>query len=381
MTPPRGPLRIVHLETGRHLYGGAAQVLYLLDGLRERGVEGVLVTPPGSELEAAARARGLAVHPIPLAGEADLRFIPRLARFLRAQRPDLLHAHSRRGADLLGGVAAAWAGVPAVLSRRVDHPEPAWSALPKYRLFRRVIAISERIREEVLRTGLAPERVVCVRSAVEVERWAVPCDRARWEGMLAAISPPPGPEGAPGPSPLLGVAAQLIERKGHRDLIAALPAVVGAFPGIRVVFFGRGPLEGALRSEVERVGLGSRVLFAGFVQGLEGLLPCLDVLVHPAHAEGLGVILLQASAAGVPIVAARGGGIPEVVRDGVNGLLVPPGQPAALGAALLRLLGDRELANRLSEGGRSLSRSEFSVDSMVEGNLAVYRDTLGQDSW
>src|SRR5581483_270320 len=94
--------------------------------------------------------------------------------------------------------------------------------------------------------------------------------------------------------------------------------------------------------------------------------------------EGLGVSLLQASAAGVPIVACRAGGIPEAVRDGVNGLLVPPGDVQALKDAIARLLDDRELAQRLGQGGRDLVACEFSLDSMVEGNLAVYREVLAE---
>ena len=94
--------------------------------------------------------------------------------------------------------------------------------------------------------------------------------------------------------------------------------------------------------------------------------------------EGLGVSLLQAASAAVPIIASDAGGIPEAVRDGENGLLVPPGDVAALGAALDRLLGDADLRRRLGEGGRAMMRREFSIDAMVEGNLAVYRELLGE---
>ncbi len=342
-------------------------MLYLMSGLREEGVESILVTPPESALGEAARERGIRVRPVPLAGEADLRFVPRLRRVLREESPDLVHCHSRRGADTLGGIAAAWAGIPAVVSRRVDNPEPRWQAVPRYRLYRHVITISERIRQEVLSSGVLPGDVTCVRSAVEVERWGGPCDAARFRELV----------GAGDGEPVAGVAAQLIERKGHRDLLAALPEVLDRVPGLRVVFLGRGPLEGALREEARRRGVSHRVTFAGFVPDLQRVLPCLDLLVHPARMEGLGVVLLQASAAGVPIVAARAGGIPEAVRQGVNGLLVPPSDPAALGRAMLRVLLDPALAASLREGGRRLAAEEFSVPAMVRGNLTIYRRVLG----
>jgi glycosyltransferase involved in cell wall biosynthesis len=101
--------------------------------------------------------------------------------------------------------------------------------------------------------------------------------------------------------------------------------------------------------------------------------------VHPAIREGLGVSLLQASSAGVPIVAGNTGGIPEAVRDGVNGLLVPPGDVVALTQAIGRLLRDPDLAQRLGRAGRELMLREFSVDGMVEGNLAVYRQVLAEE--
>ena len=108
------------------------------------------------------------------------------------------------------------------------------------------------------------------------------------------------------------------------------------------------------------------------------MLGCLDLLVHPADMEGLGVSLLQASAARVPIIASRAGGMPEAVRDGENGLLIAPGDVAALAAAMQRLLGDAALRARMGEAGRALVLKEFSTEVMCEGNLAIYRKVLGQ---
>jgi glycosyltransferase involved in cell wall biosynthesis len=115
----------------------------------------------------------------------------------------------------------------------------------------------------------------------------------------------------------------------------------------------------------------------GYRDDLPRLLACMDLVVHPATMEGLGVSLLQASAAGVPVVASRVGGIPEAVRDGVSGLLVPPADVAALADAVLALLADPDACRRMGAAGRDLVAREFSVARMVEGNLAVYRELLG----
>lgn len=359
-------MRVLHVEGGSRLYGGAQQVLYLLEGLAGRGHANLLVCPAGCALARAA-APFAEVHGLPMHGDADLALAWRLRRLIRATRPGLVHLHSRIGADLWGGVAARLTGTPVVHTRRVDNPEPRWLVALKYRLHDRVIAISEGIGRVLLSEGLPPEKLRVVRSAVDRERYAGPCDRGATAARL----------GVSARALLVGVVAQLIPRKGHRFLLEALPPLVKAHPGLQVLFFGQGPLEAELRGLVETLGLAGRVRFAGFRDDLNKVLPCLDLLVHPATMEGLGVSLLQAASAGIPILASAAGGIPEAVRDGVNGVLVPPGDAAALGAALGRLLGDAALRRRLGEGGRELMRREFSIAAMVEGNLAVYRELPG----
>jgi len=359
-------LKILHVEGGSRLYGGAQQVLYLLEGLAARGHSNLLACPAGCALAEAA-APFAKVHGLPMHGDADLGMAWRLARLIRATRPDLVHLHSRIGADLWGGVAARLTGTPVVHTRRVDNPEPRWLVALKYRLHDRVVAISEGIGRVLRSEGLPPGKLRVVRSAVDWGRFQRPCDAGTAAARL----------GVPADALLVGVVAQLIPRKGHRFLLEALPPLVAAHPGLRVLFFGQGPLEAELRAQVAALGLAGHVQLAGFRDDLHQLLPCLDLLVHPATMEGLGVSLLQAASAGVPILASAAGGIPEAVRDGVNGILVPPGDVAALAAALGRLVADPDLRRRLGEGGRALMRREFSIDAMVEGNLAVYRELSG----
>jgi glycosyltransferase involved in cell wall biosynthesis len=128
---------------------------------------------------------------------------------------------------------------------------------------------------------------------------------------------------------------------------------------------------------VTSLGLERVSRFAGFRNDLDKILPCLDLVVHPAFMEGLGVSLLQASACGVPIVGANAGGIPEIVRDGENGLLVPAGDYAALADALRDLVNDPARMRGMGQAGRVLVEREFSLEAMVEGNLRVYREVLG----
>ncbi|QGU32828.1 glycosyltransferase [Thermochromatium tepidum] len=359
-------MRILHVEAGRHLYGGAFQVLHLVRGLAARGHDNLLVCPRGCALAKAA-APCAEVHELPLHGDADLTMITRLYRLIRAFCPDLVHLHSRSGADVMGGIAARLAGVPVIHTRRVDNPEPRWWVALKYRLYDRVIAISDGIGRVLLSEGVPPAKLRVVRSAVDHDRYAVPVDRvavrARLQVPMEAI--------------LIGVIAQLIPRKGHRVLLGALPDLIATHPEIQVRFFGQGPLAADLQRRIESAGLAAQVRLAGFRHDLPEILPALDLVVHPALMEGLGVSLLQAAAAGVPIIASRVGGIPEAVREGENGLLVPPGDIAALRAAISALIVDPERRRALGAGGRALMAREFSLAAMVEGNLAVYRELFG----
>lgn len=358
-------MKVLHVEGGRHYYGGARQVVYLLEGLAKRGIENVLVCPPGAQVAepAGSFARLL---PTPLRGDLDVGFAARLRSHIRHEAPDLVHLHSRRGVDVWGGVAARLAGVPCVLSRRVDNRERPWIAALKYRLFDRVIAISEGIRDVLLDEGVPAQRLRCVRSALDARAWLQPVDRDAFRAEFALDDD----------AVVIGVVAQLIRRKGHRHLFEALKLLHPQRPGLRVLLFGQGPLRAELQARAARDGLASIVRFVGFRDDLPRWMGGLDVLAHPADREGLGIALLQAQAAGVPVVASRAGGMPEAVQDAVTGFLVEPGDVPALADALRRLVDDRALRERMGAAARARVLERFSVDAMVEGNLAVYREVL-----
>jgi glycosyltransferase involved in cell wall biosynthesis len=359
-------MKILHVETGMHLYGGALQVLYLLKGLAKEGCENLLACPEGSAV--ADAAGGYAdIHRMHLGGELDFRVIRRLSSLIAENRPDIVHLHSRRGADLWGGAAARLSGVPCVLSRRVDNPEPRWLVRWKYRMYDKVIAISRGIVEVLVREGVPPEKLECVPSAIDADAYTASC-RREWFREEFGLDPR---------VKTAGVIAQFIPRKGHRWLMEAVPGILKKHPEMRFLFFGQGPLGEDLRRRSGDLSFQKTILFPGFRNDLERILPCLDLVIHPVEMEGLGVSLLQAAASGVPLIASGAGGIPEIIEDGVNGYLVPPRDPEALASAVVRLLEDPEKARSMGESGRRIVREKFSVEAMVRGNLGVYRELLG----
>jgi glycosyltransferase involved in cell wall biosynthesis len=358
-------MHIMHIETGRNLYGGALQVFYLVRGLHEKGFKNSLVCPKGSEISIECENTAH-VFAIPNRGDLDLTFPARLYSIIRSERPDLIHVHSRRGADTWGGLAAHLTGTPCIITRRVDNPEPALIARFKYSMYDKVITISDGIRKVLLFEGLDGSRVTLIHSAVDCGKYTKACDRDWFNNEFDLRND----------NIIIGTLAQFIQRKGHRYIIDAAPEILKKFPECRFLFFGQGPLKNELQELCRKSGLEKFIMFPGFRTDMERVIPCLDMLLHPATMEGLGIALLQAASAEVPLIGARAGGIPEIVHDGINGFLIEPGDVSAIVKSVLRLCQDTEMRRRFGQAGRKIVESSFSIDAMVNNYVNIYKDII-----
>lgn len=358
------PLAVAHLDTGRDWRGGQAQVLLLARGLERRGVRNLVLAPRGPLLERAA-AEGLATAEWSPRGEWDFGAVMRGARLLAEARVQVAHCHSAH-AHAVGVPAARLAGVPAVVvSRRVDfaiarHP---LSAL-KYRLpVDRYLCISRGVME-VMRAGGVPEsRLALVPSGIEFP------------------DPPPGPDlrgllGVGPDAPIVGTVAALAPHKNHADLLRAAAEVVRERPDVHFAWVGDGECREALLALRSRLRLERNVHLLGFRDDAHALLRQFTVFALASWLEGLCTSLLDAQALGVPAVATRVGGIPDVIEDGVNGRLVPPRDPAALAAALIEALRRPDLRSQwVAAAQRSVQA--FHTDRTVERTLVEYQAALG----
>jgi glycosyltransferase involved in cell wall biosynthesis len=359
-------MKILHVETGRQLYGGPQQVIYLISALSERCHDSTLVCPPNSGIDTAARTAGIRVKNLFCAGDLDLPFAYRLTQYLQSQQVDLVHCHSRRGADVLGGLAANFAEVPAIVSRRVDNTEMRLMAALRYRPFKKIIAISEAIAAVLRDHDIDAERIEVIRSAVDFDRFAAAPDR---NAFCAEF-------GIPEDSCVIAAAGQLIPRKGHRYLLQAVAKLARSHPKIRLIVFGKGYLEYQLRAQAAALGLGDVVQFVGFRDNLDDYMGCFDIFAHPALAEGLGVATLKAAAAGVPVVGFDAGGLPEAIIDGETGILVPPESAGQLQDAIALLIEDDDVRRRMGAAGRERMQKEFSIATMGDKHVALYESVL-----
>lgn len=355
-------MKIVHVETGRHFYGGAQQVIWLLKGLLTAGVDCQLICPPDSDISVAADEEGIPMTTLACSGDHDLGFGWRVRKLLQAVHPDIVHCHSRRGADFVGGWAAKSAGIPAVLSRRVDNPEPGWTASLRYRPFRKVIAISKNIASTLTKNGLEWSRLVVIRDAVDVDSINAQAGRdvLHREFNIATTAF------------AIAVVAQLIPRKGHRFLLDVLPGLCATHPFIKVVFFGAGENEAQLRALARKLGLSATVAFAGFRHDLDDYLAAFDLLVHPAEREGLGVAMLKGAAAGLPVIAFDVAGAKEAVVHGKTGVLISPGDLAGLQNAIELMIDAPGMRHDFGHAGQQRMRDDFSVKTMVESHIELY---------
>jgi glycosyltransferase involved in cell wall biosynthesis len=361
-------MRIAHVDTGTTWRGGQAQVLALALGLAARGHEAVVFCPEGPLAER-GRAAGLCVQRF--AARSDLDFVAglRLAGELRRMAPDVVHLHSARAHAVGAWAARAAGGLPVVVSRRVDFEvaEHPLSAL-KYRVgVDRYLCISEGVRRVLARGGVPAARLRVVPSGIDLGRWRTLPDPAPLRARLGLASG----------TPVVGNIAALAPHKDQHNLLGAAAALARRRPDARWVVFGEGELRSALEAERRRLGLEQVVLLPGFVERVEEAMALLAVFVLSSYLEGLGTSVLDAQAAGVPVVATAVGGVPEMVEDGATGWLVPARDPAALAAAVEDALAHpREAARRAAAGRVAVAR--FAIERTVALTEAAYAEVLAE---
>lgn len=370
-------MRVMHINTERGFRGGEQQVLYLVRGLAERGVAQEVVCQRGGALAARLRAAGVEPVELALGGYLDLGSSRRIRRRLRAHPVEVLHLHTAQ-AHAIGVRAARGLGARrprTVVSRRVSYSIYRHSFLGLNRLkYTRgvdlILCVAEAVRERLLADGLGPERLAVVRSGVDLERLRGADRGAARAAARARLGLAPD-------ATLLGHVGALTPEKGHGVLLEALAPLLTGPAGPHLVLVGEGPRRAAVEAEVRARGLAGRVHLAGFAADTVPWLLAFDLFVFPSLIEGIGGTLIEALGAALPCVASRTGGLPEVARDEVEALLVPPGDAGALRAAVGRLLGDPALGARLGAAGRRRVEERFTVARMVEGTLAAYRSLLG----
>ena len=360
-------MKIVHVSSARGFHGGEGQVLALCTGLVERGHDVLLVVQPGAPLGERARAAGVAVHELRMRTEFDFAAARRLRRLASEFGADVLHCHTGMAHGLgwrASGGRRAW---KLVVTRRVLRPirrgPVTW--LKYHRRVDAFIAISQATRRQLLRYGTAPDLISVAYSA---------CVEPEPRTTTAPVTAPMTAEqyGIGADEFVVGAIGQLDACKDHRTLVAAAGLLRRRGREFRLLIVGDGALRVELERQAERERIAGITTFTGYVVDIRPLLARMNVLAMPSTREGLGTAVLRAFDAGVPVVAADAGGLPEMVRHGETGRLFPAGDAGALARELERIM-DGPSRPDLVENARRLLDERFRPHHMVEANLDVYR--------
>jgi len=296
-----------------------------------------------------------------------------LWRLMIKEKPAIVHTHTSK-AGILGRWAAKMAGVPIIVHTPHGHvfyghfgPLGSRFFLLVERLMAsitdRIVALTEAERRDYIGFSVSnPDKIVTIHSGVEIDRYTKAEvkieDKKRSVGL--------NPKGL-----VVGTVGWLLPIKGPMHLLNAMADVWQSHPEIRLVFVGKGELEEELRAEAFRMEVSERVILLGWRADIPEIMQILDIFVLPSLNEGMGRVLVEAMAAGKPIVASSVGGILDLVKHGQNGLLVEPGDVSALSLAIRRLLVDKKLRDEMGKQGRIMAQN-YSVEKMVRKIDALY---------
>jgi glycosyltransferase involved in cell wall biosynthesis len=361
--------------------GMLKHLIDLIGNLDRERFSPVVISPPGNDLALPLGRIGAELIEVDIADKPnlarDVSSIGKLATGLTAIAPDILHAHSNKAA-LLAEMAVKRGGldVPVLFS---VHNFPSYAATGGFRgkissiAMRRVlmgadkvIAVSNNLKEYLVNEEkAAPGKIDVIYNGIDADGIADAVKATDTRSLKQSLGIRDG-------APVVGTIARLIPSKGLEFLIDAAPGLIHKQPGLRIVIVGSGPLEQSLKKRVSAAGMSDTFIFTGHVADPKPYYAMFDVFVMPTLKESFGMTIVEAMAAGCPVVASRTGGVPEIVINRETGLLVAPGESGQLAGAIRQLLTDRKAASKMAEEARRVVRNKFTITEMVKSTEAVY---------
>ncbi len=378
------PIRVLHCRSSAASYGPERALMMLVDALAGHGVEtGVLGLyrkraegDPVHPLVEQARERGLRAEQIHDPGPFSIGVARRMARRVHGSGAQILHSHDYK-TNILGGLASrrpdkALPWVATVhLHTRSSRRLRIYRAIDLFllRLADRVVTVSREQRRLLLARGVDRRRIVLVPNVIQAERFRALADEP------AAVR---SRLGLPPEAPVISLIGRLTPQKGVDDFLLAARRIHEAHPDARFLVAGHGSERERLESEAAALRLSDALRFLGYRADVASLMAASDLLLMPSHDEGLPVVLLEAMAMALPVVATRVGGIPDLLRDGETGLLVDAGEPDDLASEALGLLADRPAAEAMGRAAQRFVGRHCSPERAARRLAAVYRTVLAE---
>ncbi len=376
--------------------GMQTHICGLLSELDRSEFEPIVLSPAAPELFSSLKDLGIASFEIEIADsvspKADFRSARIVSDILRQIRPDIVHVHGNKAA-VVGMMASYIRKINFMVTTVHNFPSNLNPSSKYYPIAKRanklilnkadrLIAVSSEIRRCLEdQVGINPNKIDVIPNGIDMNEW-----EPYWTGHRAVDGGAGGHKeagvdikrtmGLPKDAILLGTVGRLVPFKGQSVLLQSMARVVANHPNAYLIIIGDGPLRGGLEAQASGLGISDHIKFFGFVEKPGHYMAAFDIFALPSIKEPFGIVILEAMALGLPVVATSGGGVPDIIEDGVSGLLATPGDPESLADAIEKVLLDRSLRETLAKRGFQTVSTNFTVKSMADKTFKVYSDLL-----
>ena len=353
---------IIHVDTGKTWRGGQQQAFYLHTNLYQSGYASVMVCKKNSVMSERCKTDNLPFMNLPLSSEFDVYSAAKLASFTRRNNGKILHLHTAHALSIGLITKFFYRKVKLIAVRRVDFHIKKYSKIKYNNNFLDVlVCISKNISDVVISDGINPDKLRIIHSGIDIDWYKV------------QLSSPPAPLKFGENRFIIGTIAALADHKDYPTLLRAAKIVTDQRMDITFVACGDGEQKDKLMILHKELGLKNRFIFTGFQTDIKKYLHSFDIFVLSSKLEGLGTSVLDAMSAGKPIVACKSGGIPEMIKHGINGLLAEKENPQDLAEKLLRIIDDKELREKLAHQAQD-DVKEFSIQNTILKNIKIYNE-------
>lgn len=374
-------MRLTYLVRGKDIAGGEIVCLQQMRASRERGHDVCLLVPDEGSTADAARREGFEVEVFPLKRTFHFHRAVQFALWLKKRHIDLVHTHTTLEGMVLSRLGAWLAGVPIICHHHLEHTYNTNSII---RFLQRLadnftglsainLAVSEDTRKSLISSGNCADKISVLPNGVSLSTRSnghYPVD------IQQTLS-------IPADAVIVGCVARLSPIKGQEDLIRAIKRISSQVESAHLILIGAdiatgGQYQQTLAHLAAGLGIAEKVHFTGYRPDASQLIDHFDIFVLPSYREAMPMSILEAMAAAKPVIATHVNGVPEVVIDGVTGILVPPGDPETLADAILRLLHDPDLARRMGAAGRARVEEHFNLDRLNEQLFQIYDQVVAK---
>lgn len=375
--------KLLFVIDGLEFGGGERTFLQLIRGLPPERYDIHVTTSPEGDFFKILTEMGIDVVPLDLKRRVDVKNIKRLSEIIRKRKINIVHSQGGR-ADFYARMAAGLLKPKIRIVNTVAMPVKGYDvgALRKgvYRFFDwfseryvdRFIVVSEVLKETLLGSHkMQSDKVIKIYNGIELDEYKPNGKEVRSQKLEVRRE-----FGLSKDAPVIGAIGRMVWQKGFEYLIECVPEIVRMYPDAKILIVGDGPPRESLEALSKELRVRDNVIFTGFRSDIKKILSVVDLLVVPSLQEGFPMITLEAMAMVKPIVATNIDGVTEQIKDGVNGILVPPKDPSALATAVVRFLKDKELARTMGLAARKKVEQEFSVEKMVRETKKVYLSLL-----